>query len=331
MEVGVIGINNKSCPLYLREILTRAFEKIFSQGREFPYILLSTCNRVEIYFAGVEIPSLHVKILALLRLHVHQSFEHVLYSYFESDVFLHLVRVTCGLDSAIIGESDIQRQVKRAYELTRQRVSLPSELHYLFQKSLQVAKQIRSLYDYAGGGDSLENKVFSQITTYLQPITSKKVLFVGNSEMNRKVLALLARKKFQHLALCSRRGVDAEMMEQYPSLQMGGEEMLSTWQEYDVIISATKYPGYVLKSVPRKSAHKMLIFDLSMPRSIDPLFAQDPRTTVLNSEDMALLIEQKRGAYKRDLYACEEAVQRYVMQQFARYEVKRRHKIAFCC
>jgi len=325
MEVGVIGINHKSCPLYLREILTRAFEEVFGPPLPgFSYVLLSTCNRVEIYFTGRDMALLHVKILALLRQRIQLSFEHVLYSYFESDVFLHLVKVTCGLDSAIIGECDIQRQVKLAYEKAceEKQEKLSASLHYLFQKSLRIAKHIRSFYDYAHARESLEEKVFSQIKTFLQEISSRRVLLIGNSMMNRKLLVVLATKGFKKIALYSRRGADQQLLIRYPMLRMGQEELLESWQEYDVIVSATKHPSYVLKNTPRTRGHKMLMFDLSIPRSIDPLLSQDPRTTVLNTEDIAALLEQKKGLQKKELSSCEEEVKRAVGRYYALYQAK---------
>ena len=90
MEIGVLGVNHKSCSLFLREKLTGAFEKIFKENSHFlegSYVLLSTCNRVEIYFTAQEVVSRHGAILALLRKHMELSFQHVLYSYFGEDVF----------------------------------------------------------------------------------------------------------------------------------------------------------------------------------------------------------------------------------------------------
>ena len=326
MELCVLGINNKSCPLYLREILTRAFEEIFgSKEREkhsFSYVLLSTCNRVEIYFTDHEIASVHVKILSALRKKIEVPFEHVLYSYFESDVFLHLVRVTCGLDSAIVGESDIQRQVKFGYEHANKQRELSSYLHYLFQKSLRVGKQIRSLYTYSKGSFNFEELVFSQIKIVLQDIPSRKVLFIGNSEMNRKFLPLFSSKSFKKLSMYSRRGLDRDLINKYPLLEMGEKDLCDSWQEYDVIISATKHSEYILKSAIRKTEHKMLLLDLSIPRSIDPAVSKDPKTTLLNIEDIAFLFEEKRSVYKTELQSCEQAVRSCVDRYFVLYREK---------
>lgn len=326
MELCVVGINNKSCPLHLRELLTRAFEEVFgNKGKHlysFSYVLLSTCNRVEIYFTDHEIASVHVKILAILRKKMTIPFEHVLYFYFESDVFLHLVRVTCGLDSAIIGECDIQRQVKLAYEQAGKQRQLSSYLHYLFQKSLRVGKQIRSLYTYSKGGVNFEELVFAQIKMFLQELSSHKLLFIGNSEMNRKFLPLFSSKPFKKLSMYSRRGLDRELLVKYPSLNMGGKEIFDSWQEYDVVISATKDSDYVLKNIERKTRHNMLLVDLSIPRSIDPELAKNPKTMLLNIEDIAFLFEEKRCIYKTELMSCEKAVHDCVSRYFVLYRQK---------
>jgi glutamyl-tRNA reductase len=326
MELCVIGINNKSCPLYLREILTRAFEEIFgNKEREkysFSYVLLSTCNRVEIYFTDHEIAAVHVRVIAALRKKMTIPFEHVLYSYFESDVFLHLVRVTCGLDSAIVGESDIQRQVKLAYEIAGKQRELSSYLHYLFQKSLRVGKQIRSFHTYSKGGFNFEELVFSQIKAFLQEIPSRKLLFIGNSEMNRKFLPLFYSKSFKQLSMYSRRGEDIELLSRYPLLDMEERDICKSWQEFDVIISATKEMDYVLKNAIRKTEHKILLLDLSIPRSIDPALSKDPKTTLLNIEDIASLFEEKRSIYKTELMSCEESVRSCVERYFFLYRKK---------
>lgn len=334
MELCVIGINNKSCPLYLRELLTRAFEEIFGskekEKHSFSYVLLSTCNRVEIYFTDHEIAAVHVKILAVLRKKMSVPFEHVLYSYFESDVFLHLVRVTCGLDSAIVGECNIQRQVKLAYEQANEQKILSSYLHYLFQKSLRIGKQVRSFYRYSKEGSNFEELVFSQVKAFLEEIPSHKLLFIGNSEMNRKFLPLFSSKPFKKLSMYSRRGKDFDLLNKYPSLEMEEKNVEDFWQEYDVIISATKDLEYVLKNTVRKTEHKMLLLDLSIPRSIDPALSNDSKTILLNVEDIASLFEEKRSIYKTELMSCEKAVRSCVERYFILYREKLLKKTTLC-
>ena len=332
MEIGVLGVNHKSCPLYLREALTKAFEKVFGQ-REiysgFSYVLLSTCNRVEIYFAGQEIAHIHGVILSFLRKKMQLVFEHVLYSYFGEDVFLHLVKVSSGLDSALVGESDVQRQVKLAYEKTRIQSSLSSLLHYLFQKSLHISKHVRSFYNYAKRGSQLEDILLLQIKTLLKDLSSKKVLFIGNSQMNRKILALVITQPFGEVMLYSRRGVDVNLLKRYPSLKMHSDRCLQNWQGYDVVISATKQDGYILTKSHRTTDEKVLMFDLSIPRSLDPALAKTSGVILLNIEDLVSLFKEKKRCYQQELQACEKAIENSVEACTRRYREKQIKKALY--
>src|SRR5262245_20986881 len=116
MKVGVVGINHKLADLKLREQLAKNCQKCFGSLRavneHHHFILLSTCNRTEIYFSSEDLTTTHTYLLSILRMEVEGEFDHKLYSYFGVDSFCHLTRVTLGLDSAIIGETEIQGQVK---------------------------------------------------------------------------------------------------------------------------------------------------------------------------------------------------------------------------
>src|SRR5438132_1115680 len=120
MRVGILGTNFKTASLGVREALSLACQKkmpAFSEiVRKYACVILSTCNRVEIYFSAPDLAEAHSEILQVLKEEIQTPFEHQLYSYFGLDCFMHLAHVTAGLDSAIVAESEIQRQVKTSYE-----------------------------------------------------------------------------------------------------------------------------------------------------------------------------------------------------------------------
>src|SRR5689334_5882365 len=137
MQIGLLGINHKLATIPLRESIAKAFLKRFSMGRTVAQsVLLLTCNRAEIYFSGEDLASLHQDLLQTLREEVDEEFEQKCYSFFGRDSFLHLAHVTSGLDSAVLYETEIQGQVKCAYETAKMSSSLSKELHFLFQKCL---------------------------------------------------------------------------------------------------------------------------------------------------------------------------------------------------
>ncbi len=103
LRVGVIGINYKTADLSLRETFARISERISGERALFlnhPTVLLSTCNRTEIYFSGEDLAEVHSDLLSFFRPYLNEPFEHLLYAYFGIDCFSHLSRVTSGLDSA---------------------------------------------------------------------------------------------------------------------------------------------------------------------------------------------------------------------------------------
>src|SRR3984957_2397898 len=159
MRVGVIGINAKSSELSLREHLAKATVKLFGaealDALQFGFLFLSTCHRTEIYFSSLDLAATHSVILQLLRQEIDLPFEHNLYSYFGDECFTHLAKVVAGLDSVILGEGEIQRQVKRAYETAQVYRKLPAPLHFLFQKSFKIAKELRSSDFFPRGALSL--------------------------------------------------------------------------------------------------------------------------------------------------------------------------------
>ena len=118
MRVAVLGINHKLADLSLRDAIAKAFRKKFSYSHlyDFSFVTILTCNRIEIYFSSTDLAKSQSQIIELLRQEVDEEFEQKLYSFFGHHCFLHLTRVAAGLDSAIIGETAVQGQVKDCYE-----------------------------------------------------------------------------------------------------------------------------------------------------------------------------------------------------------------------
>ena len=194
MKIGVLGINYKSAEIAVREWVSKACRMSIPRDGEIAEglhaVLLSTCNRCEIYFSCDHLADAHSVLLNLLRREIDTAFEQHLYSFFGVDCFTHLAKVTSGLDSVIIAESEIQRQVKMAYEQTLLYYSLPSCMHFLFQKSLKLGKQIRSSFALSQNQVTIP-KILFQLS---EQFVDLPVLFIGNSEINRKVITYFHRQ-----------------------------------------------------------------------------------------------------------------------------------------
>jgi glutamyl-tRNA reductase len=315
MRIGVVGINHKLADLQLRELLARACERRFAAGRSLhahhAYVLLSTCNRTEIYFSSEELADSHSYLLKILRQEVNQDFDQKLYSFFGIDCFLHLCRVTAGLDSAIVAETEIQRQVKAAYEATSQYLTLPSELHYLFQKALKIAKQVRTKLPLKPGLPDLEHAILNAGTLLFdKPASEIKILFVGASDINIKILRFLKSKQYHNITLCNRTKERAEALTHPHNLQLLDWRHLQNWPQFDWIVFGTKSPDTLIfpHDLYAPLISPKLLIDLSVPRNISPELSMMPNLSLLNIDQINRSLQTRHHAFTQMLIQAEQQV-----------------------
>jgi glutamyl-tRNA reductase len=310
LKVGVVGLNHKTAELSFRESMAKGASALAGEKALFfphPTVLLSTCNRTEIYFSAENLAEAHSDLLLLLRRHIAGPFEHRLYSYFGIDCFAHLGRVASGLDSAILAETEIQRQVKVAYEFASEYASLPPCLHFIFQKALKIGKTIRSQPLFERGAPSLSNTIWELISHSMPNWSQKKALFVGYSKMNRTLAAYLIRKGMRDLTFATRDPSSVRL-----SHCTGFDRsILKSWQNFDLLFCASQSNESLITGTSRRSP---LIFDLSVPRNVDPALAGDPQITLYNIEQLNQIIDQKQKAQSKDYELCEELVWENVLK-----------------
>ncbi|PCI92296.1 hypothetical protein COB11_07760 [Candidatus Aerophobetes bacterium] len=330
MDIAVVGINHTCSSFTLREELTRAFEKAFAfadnDSLKCSYVLLLTCNRAEIYFSAKEITKVHVKILNILRRYVSFAFEHALYSYFDTDTFLHLARVSSGLDSALVGESEIQSQVKLAYEKARKTRNLSSSLHYLFQKSLRLGKYTRSDFSFSKEGNHLSTVILKQLQCTFEAFDGLSVLFLGNSEINRRVLAAFMYKPFENIRLCTNHKVDPSFERRFQGVEVLDYKEVENLSFYDIVVVAGKYDKYLIEEISNNIPKKRIFFDLCVPRSVHPKLQHYPDLTLFDMEKLSVLFDKRQKFYKKELLECEEHLAKYVGRYFLLFHKKSERK-----
>ncbi len=299
MHIGILGINHKSAELPLREKFAQVCARLFGCTHflhtHFSYVLLSTCNRTEVYFYAEDPAETHTYILNTLRQEIEEEFEHRVYSYFGSDCFLHLARVATGVDSALIGETEIQGQVKRAYEAALEYRPLHSALHFLFQKCLKIGKNIRSSARFLHGALSIEEAAFSASTEVFKDLREAKILFVGLSEINHKILTRFKKNGLPHITICNRTDAKAYMLAEQEAVHRLSWEQLHHWPLYDIVILGTKCPDFLIRSAQLPVIHSpKLLIDLSVPRNVDPKVGRHPHIKLLNVDQINQTLNLKR-------------------------------------
>lgn len=225
-------------------------------------VLLSTCDRVEIY-EGQGDPS--------------------------PEVVRHLFRVVSGLESPLLGENQIQAQVKQAYETARTSGALDKGLHRLFQQALRVGKRIRTETKLNQGALGHAQLVVSVLQTLPVKLKDLKILVIGVNNLNKGILRFLVDRGQQTFFLSNRTLERACQVvdDLHAGRALALEKLNEVLATVDVVISATSAPHALIHThqLPETGGPRWF-FDLAVPRDIDPEVAQRPGVRVWNVTDL---------------------------------------------
>ncbi|MBS4166488.1 Glutamyl-tRNA reductase [Neochlamydia sp. AcF65] len=332
MRIGVLGINYKLADLKLRELLAKACQKRLGAGISMHghhhFILLSTCNRTEIYFCSDDLADTHTYLLNIFRNEVDTQFDQKLYSYFGHDCFYHLSRVTAGLDSAIVAETEIQSQVKHAYKISCQFSQLPEEMHYLFQKSLKIAKKIRSQHLLTRTLPDIEHAIFNTGSHFFKNLSQVKILLVGASAINQKILRFLLSKNFSDITICNRTKKHAIDLARTYQLNLLDWQSLTQWHQFDWIICGTKAPQTVINysHLPLKEIPAKLLIDLGVPRNIDPSVARHTQITLLNIDQINRMLTFRKQKLYEHLTKADQGIIEATKQHIHLFKQKQTYR-----
>src|SRR6266699_2584005 len=211
MKLFAAGLSHKTAPVELREQLAvdqaeladRA-RKLKSRGELDEIVLLSTCNRVELY-GTTQRSSSDIKSLFQCLSSEARKLDTYIYLHEDVDAARHLFRVTAGLDSMVLGETEITGQIKKAYELARSAQLTGGILNRVFQKAFQVAKEIRTRTLIGRGAASIGG-VAVELAEKIFPngLSSQPVLIIGAGQMGQACIRHLAKKGARSILVSNR-------------------------------------------------------------------------------------------------------------------------------
>src|SRR3954464_5700296 len=284
MKLFAAGISHKTAPVELREqlavkqsaIVDLAFVlKCFGHLDEI--VLLSTCNRIEIYGTTRHATG-HIKSLLPLLCAEPRDLDPHIYLYEDADAIRHLLRVAAGLDSMVLGETEITGQIKNAYETAREAGLAGPILNRVFQKAFQTTKEIRTRTAIGRGTVSIKSTAVELIEkAFSNDLAKKSIMVIGAGEMAERCVQLLVKKGVRSIFVSSRsfdRALDL-------ATRWGGDAVcfgycLFEMREVDVAIAATSSAETLLgrddieNLMKSRRNRPLLLIDLSVPRNIDP-------------------------------------------------------------
>ncbi|MBS6000223.1 MAG: glutamyl-tRNA reductase [Haemophilus haemolyticus] len=305
MTLLVLGINHKTASVSVREKVAFSNEKrelalqqIYRQNLAEGAVILSTCNRTEVYFHHRQIsPQECEKWLhnaAQWFADIHQlslaELNPSIYTYQNQQAANHLMRVACGLDSLILGEPQILGQVKQAFQITEdyyQSANLPlsTELSRLFQKTFSTAKRVRTETNIGESAVSVAYAACSLARQIFESLRNLNILLVGAGETIELVSRHLLRHGVKKLMIANRTRERAVQLVEKLATEtqidvFGLDELQYALHQADIVISSTGSPNVLITQDMVKQSQEvrhyapMLLVDIAVPRDIDETVAE---------------------------------------------------------
>lgn len=296
MNFTIIGTNYKYTPIEIREVLS--FPKVRIRdtllNMPFPSVVLSTCNRIEVYALTSDLQ----RACAALEDFFIPLSDAVLYKYEGEEAVRHLLEVSCGIDSQIIGEQQILEQLGFAYNESKNVFGVNTALEKLFTEALRIGRKVRITTDIAAGDVSLGEFVLSFIQKQKGDLEGKNVLVIGAGKISY-LFALVAKGRGLNAVFVANKNFSRA--EKLAYLSGGSVVKFTQLQEKiswaDVIISATSSPHLILnkedilKAIdnrPLTIDHRpLLIIDLSVPRDVEASVNDIPEVELYCLDDLS--------------------------------------------
>lgn len=306
--IGVLGISHKTAPLTIREIFSVNKDRIndlaeyLSNTSEIEeVVILSTCNRTEIYFYHTKASDkVFQKLISSLHsfLNVTKDYSTFFYTHRNKSAVKHLFSVTSGLDSMVVGEYQIVCQVKEAYTYCTDNSWTDAILMRLFQKSFETSKLVRSKTSIQQGATSVSYLAVDKCLNILGSFDNKNVLFVGTGETGRLVLQKMKKMGISEFGFTNRSKASMEeLAKETNGCTLDFSSFREQIQNYDIVVTATNAGNYLIDSNDiENSAHlrkgsKQIFIDLSVPRNIQFPENKPINTDIIVIDDLHEIIE----------------------------------------
>ncbi len=326
MTLLALGINHKTAPVSLRERVTfspdsldQALESLLSQPMVQGGVVLSTCNRTELYLSVEEQDNLHDKLVRWLcdyhkldEAEVRDS----LYWHHDNDAVSHLMRVASGLDSLVLGEPQILGQVKKAFADSGRGHANASELERMFQKSFSVAKRVRTETDIGASAVSVAFAACTLARQIFESLSTVTVMLVGAGETIELAARHLREHNVQKMIIANRTRERAQRLaDEVGAEVIGLGDIDERLKDADIIISSTASPlpiigkGMMERALKARRNQPMLLVDIAVPRDVEPEVGKLANAYLYSVDDLQSIIQHNMAQRKAAAVQAESIVE----------------------
>ncbi len=319
MKITAIGLNHKTAPLDVRRRLAfdanstlKALSRLKAQFTGAEFVLLSTCNRVELYSAAYPTSDLDAQSAAqfLARFHnvdLHQFRDH-LYVHENDDAVAHLLTVASGLDSMVIGEDQIPAQLKESYSLACAARSTGKILNRLFHCAFFTSKKVRSVTSISNGRVSVAGVAVELAKQLFADIASAQTLVIGAGEMGELLIQHLRSAGCSDIAVVNRSYERAaEMARRYGIRAAAWDGIHGQLAAADMAITCASSQNYLFTrqqlaaAMNGRSQRPLLIIDIAVPRNVEPCVNDIEDVYLYSLDDLAKVAEENRRVRQEDV------------------------------
>ena len=321
MTVAVLGISIHTAPVELRELASvrsvdvpAALQRVRAEFPESELVLVSTCNRTELYTAGIDVVAAKRRLIRLLLKSESESRAAELERYFyvkrDLEAAEHLLAVASSLDALVVGETEILGQVKQALALAEEAQMTGKTIHPLFQNAFKTAKRVHSETDVCRGRVSVSSLAVEFAEKVFEDLSSKTVMIVGAGETAELALKSLMDRGARDVLVLNRSLERGQALAE----RCGGRaipfDLLDDYlAKADIVISSTSAPHLVIQAAAVQRAsdlrrgRPMLMVDIAVPRDIDPAAVHVRNVYIYSIDDLQRMaaenLAKRQGAVEK--------------------------------
>jgi glutamyl-tRNA reductase len=325
MKVFIVGLNHKVADIEVREKLAFDGPKLLEglmRFKELPEvqeaIILSTCNRVELYAnvndtgkASASIKTFLSEFHGIKR----SSLDKALYMYDDIDAVKHIFRVASSLDSMIVGEPQILGQLKDAFELALEKKTTGILLNKLMKKAISVAKRVRTETRIAENAVSISFAAVELAKKIFTDLSERAFMLLGAGEMAELAARHLITNGVKEVLVANRTYERAcDLAQEFNGRPVKFEDFILEMVHADIIICSTGAPDYILrknemhKVMKERKQRQVFLIDISVPRNIDPEINELENVYLYNIDDLQGVVDTNVFERQKEAEKAEEIV-----------------------
>lgn len=330
MEIVLVGLSHRTASVEIRERVAfsaeqarRAAEELRSRGILEESLVLSTCNRSEVYGVPPESSSDSASAVTEFFGSFHslrpEELDGSLYRHYDRDVVWHLFRVAGGLDSMMLGEAEILGQVRESYRVAHELGATGPVLNRLFQGALEVGKRIRSETELGARPMSIATAGVKLAESIFGKLRERTALVLGAGAMSDQVVNQLRERGIAHLYIANRsRERAAELAERVGGETVPWESLGRHLEAPDIVVTSVGAADRVLtrtfveQAMAARGNRALFLIDLGVPRNIDASVGDLYNVYLYNIDDLTQVVEQNRRARESEIPRAEAMIDEHV-------------------